>query len=122
MTDILVRGKDRHTDKRRLRSLRAGQKKWFWRGKKPRRIEEGVSRVYFVDQGSVYAWAVYFGYRHKSGPNLQGHHQSGGAIGVRGPATSLRPPVLVQPAELRGQWRWRYITPRLARQLRRSKA
>jgi hypothetical protein len=122
MTDILVRGRDRHTDKRGLRSLRAGRTKWFWRGRKPRRIDEGRSGVYFVDQGHIYAWAVYEGYKHKSGSNLEGHHQSGGAIGVRGPARSLRPPIPVPPAELRGQWRWRYITPTLARQLRRSKA
>jgi hypothetical protein len=103
MTDILVRGKDRHTDKRGLRSLRARQTKWFWRGKKRRRIDEGRSRVYVVDQGRGYAWAVYEGYRQKSGPNLQGHHQSVGAIGVRGPARSLHPPIPVPPAELRGQ-------------------
>jgi hypothetical protein len=71
--DILVRGKDRHTDKRGLRSLRAGRTKWFWRGKKPRHAEDGRSRVYFVDQGQVYACALYAGYKWKSGPNLQGH-------------------------------------------------
>ena len=122
MTDILMRGRDRHTDKRGLLLARPGQTKWFWRGQKPRRIEKGVSRVYFVNQGHVYAWAVYCGYRHQSGPNLQGEHQSGGSLGVRGPARSLRPPVAVAAGELRGRWRWRYITPALARQLRRCKA
>jgi hypothetical protein len=112
-----MRGKDGHTDKRGLISTKAGQTKWFWRGKKPRRIEEGVSRVYFVDEGHVYAWAVYCGYRHMSGQNLQGQRQSGGSIGVRGPTRLLRPQVRVPSSELRGQWRWRYVTPALARRL-----
>src|SRR5688572_28704203 len=121
MTDVLIRGKDRHTNKRRLLALKSGQTTSFWRGKKPRRVEEGLSRVYFVDQGRVYAWATYLEYRYKSGPNLQGEPQSGGALAVRGPTRAVRPSVPVPTGELRGRWRWRYVTPTMARRLRRSK-
>jgi hypothetical protein len=113
-----MRGKDRHTDQKGLRSLRPGQTTWFWRGKKPQHVEDRQSRVYFVDRGRVYAWAKYEGYEDKSGPNLQGEHQSGGAIGIRGPVRFLRSPVSVSPRDLRGQWRWRYVTPALAPRLR----
>jgi hypothetical protein len=122
MTDILYAREGSAYGQVRVAIAQGRADEVVLRGKKPRRIDEDVSRVYFVDQERVYVWAVYFGYRHKSGPNLQGKHHSGGSIGVRGPARSLRPPIPVPSDELRGQWRWRYITPRLARRLRRTEA
>jgi hypothetical protein len=106
--DILFRGGDRITGKRDLKRLGQNEILSFWRGAKPRLTARG-DRVYFVDDGFVYAYGSYAGYRHRVGENRQGREQAGMAIDVAGPALFFRRRVRLDPGVLRGSWRWRYV-------------
>lgn len=105
--DIIVRGGEGIVDPDELLALSPSKESWVWRGRKPLDTEIG-DKVYFVDRGGIYLCGTYAGYGDRTSNNLQGATQTGGAILLKAPVKRINPPFILDPATLRGPWRWRY--------------
>jgi len=113
--DIIVRGGEKITSYKALRSLPKSEEFWIDRGKRPR--IERIERVYFYKNSEVVGYCMFSRYGPYDDTNVQGERQRGHAIWVRGPFIELPQAVCFS---LPGPWRWRYLdrVPHLLRILR----
>lgn len=109
--DILMRASEEIAGK--LYDWNVDSERPFWRGKKP---TQAIDRVYFVRDGFIIGWAKFSGYEYVETQTVQGRVQSGDAFIVKGPFKHLN--TRVSSKFLRGQWRWRYVTDDMMKDLK----